>query len=152
MSKMVNEVFQENYGELVMLVITDVQLDSTSEVSVENQQASKQKAVTATQQQVIDVLLGEISVIQSNYTNQVAMIDANTVATTQIINATANSIGSSKILQAEATGYQLFEKNAGFTSQNVLNYNYYRQMRTDNSSSSLRVFVTPESTVSITSA
>ena len=105
MSKMVNEVFQENYGELIMLVITDVQLDSTSEISVENQQASKQKAVTATQQQVIDVLLGEVSVIQSNYTNQVAMIDANTTATTQIINATANSIGLSKILQAEATGY-----------------------------------------------
>jgi hypothetical protein len=51
MSKMVNEVFTENYGELIMLLITDVSLDATSEKSIENQQASKQKAATAVQQQ-----------------------------------------------------------------------------------------------------
>ena len=63
MSDRVNKVFRENYGEVIMFLITDVQLDSSFETSLENQQASKRDAETAIQQQVIDVLQGQISVI-----------------------------------------------------------------------------------------
>ena len=72
MSERVNAVFRQNYGELLLFLITDVQLDSSFETSLENQQTSKRDAETAIQQQVIDVLQGQISVIQSNYSSQVA--------------------------------------------------------------------------------
>lgn len=63
MSERVNNVFRQNYGELILFLITDVQLDASFETSLENQQASKRDAETAIQQQVIDVLQGQISVI-----------------------------------------------------------------------------------------
>lgn len=69
MSDKVNKVFRENYGEAILFLITDVQLDSSFESSIENQQSSKRDAETAIQQQVIDVLQGQISVIQSNYSS-----------------------------------------------------------------------------------
>jgi hypothetical protein len=49
MSDRVNKVFRENYGEVIMFLITDVQLDSSFETSLENQQASKRDAETAIQ-------------------------------------------------------------------------------------------------------
>lgn len=47
MSERVNTVFRNNYGELILFLITDVQLDSSFETSLENQQASKRDAETA---------------------------------------------------------------------------------------------------------
>jgi hypothetical protein len=89
MSDKVNKVFRENYGEAILFLITDVQLDSSFESSIENQQASKRDAETAIQQQVIDVLQGQISVIQSNYSSQVAQIQADTQLSVRVLNETA---------------------------------------------------------------
>ena len=50
MSERVNAVFRQNYGELILFLITDVQLDSSFETSLETQQASKRDAETAIQQ------------------------------------------------------------------------------------------------------
>jgi len=36
MSDKVNKVFTENYGEAILFLITDVQLDSSFESSIEN--------------------------------------------------------------------------------------------------------------------
>jgi hypothetical protein len=63
MCERVNKVFRDNFGEVILFLITDVQLDPSFETSLENQQASKRDAETAIQQQVIDVLQGQISVI-----------------------------------------------------------------------------------------
>ena len=63
MGTRVNQVFRNNYAEVIAFLITDVQLDSTFETSIETQQASKRAAETAIEQQVIDVLQGQISVI-----------------------------------------------------------------------------------------
>ncbi len=50
MSDRVNKVFRDNFGEVILFLITDVQLDSSFESSIENQQASKRDAETAIQQ------------------------------------------------------------------------------------------------------
>ena len=47
MAERVNQVFMQNYGELTVFMITDVQLDQTFEASIETQQASKRDAETA---------------------------------------------------------------------------------------------------------
>jgi hypothetical protein len=49
MSERVNTVFRNNFGELILFLITDVQLDSSFESSLESQQASKRDAETAIQ-------------------------------------------------------------------------------------------------------
>jgi hypothetical protein len=47
MAERVNKVFRDNYGEVILFLITDVQLDASFETSIENQQASKRDAETA---------------------------------------------------------------------------------------------------------
>lgn len=151
MSERVNAVFRQNYGELVLFLITDVQLDSSFETSLENQQASKRDAETAIQQQVIDVLQGQISVIQSNYSSQVAQIQADTQLTVKVANETAISLGASRVIEAQRVAYNEFRRQVSFSAADVLEYHYYRKLRTDNSTGSLNVFVSGSSGISITS-
>ncbi|TNV77007.1 hypothetical protein FGO68_gene10522 [Halteria grandinella] len=151
MSERVNTVFRNNYGELILFLITDVQLDSSFETSLENQQASKRDAETAIQQQVIDVLQGQISVIQSNYSSQVAQIQADTQLTVQVANQTAISLGASRVIEAQRVAYDQFKKQLGFAAADVLEYHYYRKLRTDNSTGPLQVFVSGSSGISIAS-
>ena len=49
MGQKVNEVFQKNFGEVIAFLITDVQLDTSFETSLETQQSSKRDAETAIQ-------------------------------------------------------------------------------------------------------
>ena len=120
MSDKVNKVFRENYGEAILFLITDVQLDSSFESSIENQQASKRDAETAIQQQVIDVLQGQISVIQSNYSSQVAQIQADTQLSVRVLNETAQSLGVSRVIEAQRVGYDSFQEQAGFSASQIL--------------------------------
>ena len=78
MAQKVNQIFQQNYGELVALMITDVALASTFETSIENQLISLRSAQTAIVQQSIDTIVGQISTVQSQYNTQVSQIRANT--------------------------------------------------------------------------
>ena len=106
MSDKVNKVFRENYGEAILFLITDVQLDSSFESSIE--------------QQVIDVLQGQISVIQSNYSSQVAQIQADTQLSVRVLNETAQSLGVSRVIEAQRVGYDSFQSQAGFTGSQIL--------------------------------
>jgi hypothetical protein len=152
MSERVNKVFRDNFGELILFLITDVNLDATFESSIETQQASKRDAETAIQQQVIDVLQGQISVIQSTYASQVSQIQSVTQLQVKVTNETATSLGASKIIESERKGYMLFQAQNGFSAAEIIQYHYYRGMRTDNSSSSdLKVLVTPSTGIAITS-
>ena len=80
-----------------------------------------------------------------------AQIRANTQVIVQVLNGTANSLGASRLIAAETQGYQLFMSKAGFAASDILNYDYYRTMRTDNTTNGIKVYVTPSSSVSISS-
>ncbi len=49
MGRKVNDIFRQNYAEVVAFLIVDVSLDSSFESSIEQQQASKRDAETAIQ-------------------------------------------------------------------------------------------------------
>ncbi|CDW84052.1 UNKNOWN [Stylonychia lemnae] len=148
MGSKVNQVFRSNYAEVIAFLITDVQLDNTFEASIENQQSSKRAAETAIQQQVIDVLQGQISVIQSQYASKVAQISADTSKQIKIINEVANSNSQSRIIEAEVSliisqksqriGYSAIKSQNSFSPAQILQYKYYR-----------KVFVTPSGGVSV---
>eukprot|EP00347_Sterkiella_histriomuscorum_P019052 403343145 len=141
MGQKVNTVFRANYAEVIAFLITDVQLDNTFETSIEKQQSSKRAAETAIQQQVIDVLQGQISVIQSQYASRVAQISADTQRQIKIINEVANSNSQSRIIEAERRGYSDFKNQLGFTAAEIIEYKFLRKIRQDNSTSKLNIFV-----------
>jgi hypothetical protein len=131
------------------LIITDIQLDATFENSLENQQIQKRQAETAKEQQKIDELEGQISVIESKYNTKVQEIYANAKRKSDVIKETATSQGVSSQVTAMKTGYRDMETSGlGVGPAEVIQYHFYRKLRTD-TTSTLNVYVSPDSTVSL---
>lgn len=150
MADSVNKVFKENFAEVIALIITDIQLDQQFETSLENQQIQKRQAETAREQQKIDELEGEIQVIRSKYNTQVRDIQANAARRAAVITETANSKGVSAQISSMRAGYrQMQASGLGMSAAEVVQYHFYRRMRYDKSEK-LDLYVSPDSTVSLT--
>jgi hypothetical protein len=69
----------------------------------------------------------------------------------KVANETANSLGDARVIDAERLGYNEFKNQLGFKGSDILEYNFFRKLRTDNVTSGLQVFITPSNGISITS-
>ena len=150
MSNKVNEIFKENYAEVIALIITDIQLENTFEASLEKQQIQKRQAETAIEQQKIDKLEGEISVIKSEYDTKVQRITAQAKREADVLKEKATSQGVSSQINAMRAGYREMQTSGlGMAAAEVVQYHFYRRMRIDKTDG-INVYVAPDATVTLT--
>lgn len=69
-----------------------------------------------------------------------------------MLNETAQSLGVSRVLEAQRRAYEIFKRDsnrdgASFSAADIIQYHYYRKLRTDNSSDHFDVIVSPSGSV-----
>lgn len=152
MAMEVNNEFRKNFAEVIALIITDIQLDSSFETQLEKQQITKRTGETALKQQEIDKLEGQIEVVRSQYDAKVRDIQAQAKRKSDVIKETATSKGVSLQIDAMRKAYRKMETSGlGVGAAEVIEYHFYRRLRRD-TSKNLNVYVSPDATVSLSAA
>lgn len=73
------------------------------------------------------------------------------------MNESAQSLGVSRVIDAQRRAYELFKRDtasasgASFSASDVLQYHYYRKLRTDNSTDHFDVIVSPSGSIAFNS-
>lgn len=131
MSTEVNKEFKNKFFcELTLFLLREIKLESQFEQKIIDQQVKKRQAITATENQTVQVIQGQISVINSNASllinNLISIANRNS---SQIL-AKANSEGDAAIMVAEADAYKQFidPSKLNFTETELLKYFYMKNI------------------------
>eukprot|EP01016_Furgasonia_blochmanni_P007069 TRINITY_DN12833_c0_g1_i2.p1 TRINITY_DN12833_c0_g1~~TRINITY_DN12833_c0_g1_i2.p1 ORF type:complete len:379 (-),score=114.24 TRINITY_DN12833_c0_g1_i2:59-1144(-) len=134
MSRRVHAVLRETFfAEVVFFQINEIILESKFENQLITQQVQKRDGITSQKQQEMQILQGEINVINSQADNDVANIIAQANRERALISANWTSAGDAAILKAQTEGYKLFADPAGlnFQAADIMKFVYYDNLLND---------------------
>ena len=108
----------------------EIRLEKQFEQKLIDQQVKKRQAMTATENQTVQIIQGQISVIDSNANLIINKLITEANTNSSQITAKATAEGDAAIIKAEADSYKQFvdPTKLGFTDEELLQYFYMKNV------------------------